>query len=257
MKKITLILFILLINNLVIAQNSTKVYNRQHAGTGRAGLTSNMADVDIGTVTDIDGNTYKTIKIGDQWWMTENLRVTHFRNGVEIPNVTGNAEWMNLSSGAYCMWENNSTTAAVMGHIYNWYAVDDSRVLAPEGWHVPTDDEWKDLEMYLGMSRSEANDRGFRGTDEGGKLKEAGTAHWNSPNKGATNESGFTALPGGYRDDVDGEFKNIRNGIAFWSSSESNSVFAWYRSLRSSRSDIGRSHNYKRLGFFVRCVRDK
>ncbi|MEJ2629601.1 MAG: fibrobacter succinogenes major paralogous domain-containing protein, partial [bacterium] len=108
-----------------------------------------------GTVTDIDGNTYQTVKIGDQWWMAENLKVTHYRNNDEIPNVTYWGDWHDLSTGAYCDYNNNEGNVSTCGHLYNWYAVNDSRNIAPEGWHVPTDEEWKELEMYLGMSRSE------------------------------------------------------------------------------------------------------
>ena len=152
---------------------------------------------ETGTVTDIDGNTYQTVKIGDQWWMAENLKVTCYRNGDAIPNITDGTTWASLSTGAYCEYNNDINNVATYGRLYNWYAVTDSRNIAPAGWHVPSDAEWKQLEMYLGMSQSEADATGWRGTDEGGKLKEVGTMHWNSPNTGATNESGFTALPGG------------------------------------------------------------
>ena len=151
------------------------------------------------TVTDIDGNTYKTVKIGNQIWMAENLKVTHYRNGDIIPNVTNNFEWAYLSTGAWCVHDNDGSYANTYGYLYNWYAVNDIRNIAPEGWHVPTDEEWKELEMYLGMSQTEADDTGYRGTNEGGKLKEAGTTHWETPNTGATNETGFSALPGGCR----------------------------------------------------------
>jgi uncharacterized protein (TIGR02145 family) len=124
------------------------------------------------TVIDIDGNTYQAIKIGDQWWMAENLKVTHYRNGDPIPNVTDSTEWSNLATEAYCVYENDESIAETYGYLYNWYVVNDSRNIAPEGWHVPTDEEWKELEMFLGMSQSEANGTGWRGTDEGGKLKE-------------------------------------------------------------------------------------
>jgi len=169
-----------------------------------------------GTVTDIDGNVYKTVKIGNQWWMAENLKVTRYRNGDPIPNITDNHTWVDLSTGAYCNYNNDISNVATYGRLYNWYAVDESRNIAPAGWHVPTDDEWKQLEIYLGMSPTEADETHWRGTDEGGKLKETGTTHWYSPNTGATNESGFTALPGGYR--VSGGFSSLGFGAYFWSS---------------------------------------
>ncbi len=134
-------------------------------------------------------------------------------------------------------------------------AVDDSRNIAPEGWHVPTDAEWKQLEMYLGMSQAEADTYGWRGTDEGGKLKETGTTHWNSPNAGATNESGFTALPGGWRN-IDGTFYAMGDIAIFWSSTEYNSPYAWRRRLDYDNSRVRRGNSSKQDGFSVRCVRD-
>lgn len=207
------------------------------------------------TLTDIDGNTYQTVKIGSQWWMAENLRVTRYRNGDPIPNVTDNTDWANLTTGAYCNYDNNESNVATYGRLYNWYAVDDSRSIAPAGWHVPTDEEWKELEMFLGMSRSEADDWGDRGTDEGGRLKEIGTAHWNGPNTGATNESGFSALPGGYRS-YDGSFNYLGKGAYFWSSTQDNSGNAWSRGLSYDYSVVYRLNYYKQDGFSVRLIRD-
>jgi uncharacterized protein (TIGR02145 family) len=207
------------------------------------------------TMTDIDGNVYQTIKIGNQWWMAENLKVTHYRNGDPIPNVTGSTEWDNLSSGAYCAYNNDNGNAATYGMLYNWYVVDDSRNIAPEGWHVPTDEEWKALEMHLGMSQSEADEIGDRGTDEGGKLKEAGTTHWNSPNSGATNSSGFTALPGGYRF-YDGRFNNMGYNGYWWSATANYTGSVWFRLLQNSRSFVYRNTGHKQLGLSVRLVKD-
>jgi uncharacterized protein (TIGR02145 family) len=207
------------------------------------------------TVTDYDGNVYQTVLIGDQCWMMENLKVTHYRNGDPIPHVTDDGEWEGLSTGAYCEYGNNPANVATYGRLYNWYAVDDSRNIAPEGWHVPTDEEGKQLEMYLGMSQSEADATGWRGTDEGGKLKEAGTTHWYAPNTGATNESGFTALPGGYRYSS-GIFLGMGYFAYFWSSPENDSSYAWYRYLDRNNSQVLRSHPYEHYGFSVRCVRD-
>jgi uncharacterized protein (TIGR02145 family) len=177
---------------------------------------------ETGTVTDIDGNVYQTVKIGGQWWMAENLKVTHYRNGEAIPNITSNSEWAGLSSGAYCAYDNNNSNIATYGLLYNWYTVVDSRNIAPAGWHVPTDEEWKQLEIYLGMSQSDADKPGLRGSDEGGKLKETGTAHWHSPNIGATNSSGFSALPGGCRDfNFTGAYEGMGELGNWWSSTAS------------------------------------
>jgi uncharacterized protein (TIGR02145 family) len=207
------------------------------------------------TVTDYDGNVYQTVLIGDQCWMMENLKVTHYRNGDPIPHVTDGGTWGGLTSGAYCNYNNDEGHVATYGRLYNWYAVDDSRNIAPAGWHVPTDEEWKQLEMYLGMSQAEADDLGWRGTDEGGKLKESGTTHWWPPNEGATNESGFTALPGGYRG-RGGNFYDMGSHAYFWSSSEYDSFSAWSRGLGYDYSQVGRDYVDKQLGLSVRCVRD-
>lgn len=207
------------------------------------------------TVTDIDGNVYQTIQIGDQCWMAENLKVTHYRNGDPIPNVTDDTEWAGLSTGAYCAYDNNESNANTYGYLYNWYTVNDSRNIAPEGWHVPTDEEWKELEIYLGMSQSEADGIQWRGTDEGSKLKEIGIVHWNSPNTGATNESGFCALPGGCCNDS-GYFYGMGESACFWSSEESSSRYAWRRSLDYDNSRVHRIYGSKPHGFSLRCVKD-
>lgn len=213
------------------------------------------------TVTDIDGNVYQTVTIGGQVWMAENLKVTHYRNGDSIPPVRNNSEWASLTTGARCDYDNDTDNVPTYGRLYNWYAVNDSRGIAPEDWHVPSDDDWKQLEMYLGMSQSEADDTGYRGTDEGGKLKSTGTIEggdglWCSPNTGATNSSGFSALPGGYRFYYFGYFYLLGNYAYFWSSTEYGSYPAWRRVLTCYSSGVGRNDNTKRNGFSVRCVRD-
>ncbi len=206
-----------------------------------------------GTVTDIDGNVYQTVKIGVQWWMAENLKVTHYRNGDAIPNITDNSEWAGLSTGAYCEYNNDNGNVSIYGLLYNWYAVDDSRNIAPSGWHVPTDEEWKELEMYLGMSQSEADDTGWRGTDEGSKLK--ATSGWNNNGNGC-NKRGFTALPGGDRSYSNGTFRHFGVAGLWWSVTASNSHNAWTRYLNCSNSVVSRHYYYKPYGFSVRLVRD-
>jgi len=168
----------------------------------------------IEPLIDIDGNTYKTIKIGNQWWMAENLKVTHYNDGAEVPNITDMADWKNTTNGACCSYYNDSNHLSTYGLLYNWYAVNDIRKLAPEGWHIPTDEEWKQLEIYLGLSESEADEYGARGTDEGSKLKS--TSGWHNDGNG-TDESGFTALPGGNRNDL-GTFGEITKKSQFWTS---------------------------------------
>lgn len=207
------------------------------------------------TVTDIDGNVYETVQIGEQLWMAENLKVTHYQNSDEIPYIYNDPQY-----GAYINYSNNADNVAVYGRLYNWFAVNDERDLCPDNWHVPSDDEFKSLEMYLGMSESEANGEGLRGTDEGGQLKEEGNEHWNSPNTGATNETGFTALPGGnrrYETYTNQEIFCCLNRYGFfWSSSEVYTVNAWYRVLSYDYSESNRYHLSKTNAFSVRCVED-
>jgi len=195
------------------------------------------------SVTDIDGNVYQTIQIGNQCWMAENLKVTHYSNGDAIPNVTNTNTWINLVIGSYCVYDNDTTYIDEYGILYNWYTVDDPRRLAPEGWHVPTDEDWNTLVNYIG------------GSTEGGKLKETGYEHWNPPNTGATNESGYTALPAGGRFWV-GNFISIGEVGCFWSTAETSSGNAWYRVLYYNNKYVNRNNCLKYYGFSIRCVRD-
>ena len=211
------------------------------------------------TVTDIDGNVYETVQIGDQLWMKENLKVTHYRNGDEIPTGYGNFQWGYLTTGAYTSYNNDPDIAEIYGNLYNWYAVDDGRGVCPEGWHVQSDDEIKQLEMNLGMSEEEANSTSWRGTNEGSKL--AGMADlWmdgsleNDPEFG---DSDFNFLPGGYRSNFDGFYNIGINGV-FWSSTEhSNSWDAWFRQLNNNSTGLYRNIHGKGWGLSVRCLKDE
>jgi len=214
--------------------------------------TESKIKVPTGTMTDIDGNVYQTVKIGDQWWMAENLKVTHYRNGDAIPNVTSDSDWEYLTIGAYCNYNNNSSNANTYGRLYNWFAVNDSRNIAPNGWHVPSDAEWKELEMYLGMNQTEADDDGWRGTDEGNKLRS--TSGWENDGNG-TDDYGFTALPGGYRHSS-GYFYLLGDFADFWSSTELSIIFAWSRELICNYALVNRNLSYKQYGFSVRLVKD-
>jgi len=207
---------------------------------------------ETGTVTDIDGNVYKTVKIGNQWWMAENLKVTRYRNGDAIYYETDNTAWSNLTKGAYCASNNDIGNIATYGLLYNWYAVSDSRNIAPVGWHIPTHEEWKEMEMYLGMSQSETDKTGHRGKDEGNKLK--AQIGWTNNGNG-TNESGFTALPGGSRFDYDGTFSGI-GSIGFWWTATLSASTAWFRALDNNHSTIFCSYYDRKYGFSVRCVKD-
>jgi len=199
---------------------------------------------ETGTVSDIDGNTYLTIKIGDQWWMTENLKVTHYRNGDPISNVTDDGTWETLTTGAYCEYNNDIGNVATYGRLYNWFAVDDSRNIAPEGWHVPSQADWQILIDYLGGNAI-----------AGGKMKEAGTAHWDDPNTGATNESGFTALPGGYRS-LGGPYAHMGLWGFFWSSTEENVNSAYYSYMGYDNTEVNSIWNDKEIGISIRCIKD-
>jgi len=213
------------------------------------------------SITDVDGNTYRTVQIGDQCWMAENLKVTHYRNGDSIPCITDAAEWSNLSTGAYCNYGNDEENVSTYGRLYNWFTVKDSRNIAPDGWHVPSDEEWRQLEIYLGMSPSEAQDMmGWRGTYEGGKMKTAGTIEgedglWHSPNTDATNESAFAAVPGGHRN-TRGYFDRMGTYAIFWSTTKFDSDYAFTRYLYYKSSMVGRSDGNNHYGFSIRCVRN-
>jgi len=191
-------------------------------------------------VTNIDGNTYKTVIIGTQEWMAENLNVEHYCNGDIIPQVQDKDEWKKLTTGAWCYYENNSENGKTYGKLYNWYAVNDSRGLAPKDWHIPNYAEWRTLIDYLGGIYI-----------AGGKLK--ATILWESPNEGATNESEFTAYPGGGRGS-DGRFELIGKYGFFWSSWMGKYYDTW--GLRSVNSEIRCYGQNSNSGFSVRCVRD-
>ena len=204
---------------------------------------------------DIDGNEYRIITIGNQDWLAENLKTTHYRNGDPIPLITDNEEWVSTTTPACCTYNNNQGNGAVYGNLYNWYAIDDNRNIAPRGWYTPKDDDFLTLEKFLGMTAEQANNTGWRGHNEGGKLKSTGTEYWFSPNTGATNESGFTALPGGYRNCYTGAFYQQGLYSYYWAATETNSESAWYRYLFYTRSDIYRYDLNKRQGLSVRLVR--
>ena len=196
-------------------------------------------------IKDYDGNLYDVVEIGAQVWMTENLKTTHYRNGNAIPIVEDITAWSNLTKGAYCNHENDENIASTYGCLYNNYAVVDKRKLCPAGWHVPTNAEWIALSEYLGGEQV-----------AGAKLMEIGTAHWNSPNSLATNETGFTALPGGARTNVGG-FSPIGNNGLWWSSTETSSSTAWARELLyHNKTYILKASFDKAYGFSVRCIRD-
>lgn len=211
---------------------------------------------ETGTVTDIEGHVYQTVKIGNQWWMAEDLKVTKYRNGYSIQTTNDTTEWENDTAGMYCDKKNNNQV--VIGKYYNWNAINNANKLAPEGWHIPTDDEWKELEQSMGMSPAESANQGWRGTNEGDKLKIKGPEGWTqSGNVWGTNESGFTALATGCRLF---NFKPGDPGYAatgfWWSSTAHAENNAWYRYLDYKKSNVFRSHCLRGYGYSVRCVKD-
>jgi len=207
------------------------------------------------TVT-FDGYTYDLVAIGDQCWFAENLRTEHYANGDAIPGELSNSEWQNTTEGAQAIYSNDASNLADYGRLYNWYAVDDARSLCPSGWHVPTDGEYMILEMALGMSESEANSAGFRGTDQGTQMKSSPT---DDPSWNGTNASGFSALPGGHRRNDTGNFyQGGYYGGYFWSSSPNspNGSHAWTRKLTHGIATVYRDYYSQRDGNSVRCLRD-
>jgi uncharacterized protein (TIGR02145 family) len=205
---------------------------------------SSSSSVSGPTVTDADGNVYPTVVIGTQTWMAANLKTTKYNDGTSIPLVTDGTVWSTDTTPAYCWYNDQEATYKnPYGGLYNWYAVNTGK-LAPAGWHVPSDAEWATLVTYLGDS-----------TLVGGKLKEAGTAHWWSPNTGATNSTGFTALPSGSCYSNGFFYLNGKYGW-LWSSTASSSLNAWHEYMDYNSAAIYRVSGAKNLGFSVRCIKN-
>jgi uncharacterized protein (TIGR02145 family) len=260
---LSLILFVLAFT--INAQNDTMYIMKNGVVAGKFNVNNQVDSVifykpissSSTTVTDFDGNVYNTITIGSQVWMAENLKTTHYSDGTAIPLVTGNSNWDTLTatSKAYCWYNDDVINKATYGALYTWAAAMNGAAsvttnpsgvqgVCPTGWHLPSDAEWTQLTDYLG------------GTGvAGGKLKESGTTHWTSPNTGATNETGFTALPGGYRN-CDGTFYVIGDYGLWWVSEELDSYSAYYRDMYYDTSYVSRYGDYKEVGFSVRCLRD-
>jgi uncharacterized protein (TIGR02145 family) len=193
---------------------------------------------------------YDSVKIGSQVWMLKNLNVDHYRNGDSIIEVREDEKWYNLSTGACCYYNNDTANGATYGKLYNWYAVNDPRGLAPAGWHIPTNAEWKELVNYFGSA-----------SVAGGKLKSTGTYEdgnglWRSPNTDASNESGFTALPGDYRLNI-GTFRTVGYYGAWWSSTDTTSSEAWGIFMYYDKSLLNNWYYNKNNGYSVRCIKDK
>ena len=196
-------------------------------------------------ITDFEGNTYKTVYIGTQQWMGENLKASKYSDGTTINNITDNFLWQYNNTGAWAYYDNDAANNAKYGKLYNWLAVSPgNKNVCPTGWHLPTDAEWTVLTDYLGGL-----------SDAGGKMKEVGTTSWFSPNTESTNVTLFTGLPGGFRN-FSGYFRSIGSGGNWWSSTENGDYESWYRYLSDSNGNASRATNYKQFGLSVRCLKD-
>lgn len=240
--------------NLANPTNSTDAVNKSYVDEQTSTIINQLQDQISklqntvsggGYVVDIDGNRYNTVKIGNQVWMAENLKTTRYNDGTKIPLVTDSASWASLTTGAFCYYKNDSVTYnTTYGALYNWYAVNTAK-LAPTGWHVPTDAEWTILTNYLGGI-----------SVAGGKLKEMGTTHWISPNTGATNQTGFNAVPAGRRNE--NGFTEIGHIADFWSST----IYPYYtaainRTLASDILSVYINNPPARFqGQSIRCIKD-
>ena len=236
------------------------VFNSQHATAQndsiyfwKAGIKINQLSI---KTADLDSITFKrpiaTVTIGTQVWTTKNLDVATYSDGTVIPQVTDPTAWANLTTGAWCYYNNTTANGTTYGKLYNWYAVagihdtdpnTPNKKLAPTGYHIPSDAEWTTLTDYLGGE-----------SVAGGKMK--ATTLWNSPNKDATNSSGFTGLPGGYRRNIGGKFNSIGCLGNWWSSSEDGKTFAWARDLYCYNGYATSYTTFKTDGSSVRCLRD-
>ena len=218
-----------------------------------ASVTLNAAAVNSASVTDINGNVYPTVNIGTQTWMQKNLNVSKYKNGDIIPQVTDANQWANLTTGAWCWYNNDSATyAATYGKLYNWYAVNDSRGLAPDGWRIPSENDWNLLTMKLDPISDTFCENCFSSLIGGVYLKS--TSGWNNNGNG-TNSSGFIAIPAGVRFSAS-TFGALGNTASWWSSTSFNSTNAWYRDVHYNETAINRYYFSKTCGFSIRCIRN-
>lgn len=268
MKKIGTIIIALFISTAFIsAQDTLYMYKAGVVMSKRA-----VADIDsvtfsktytaptTGTLSDIDGNIYHSIKIGSQTWMVENLKVSKYRTGESITNITDATAWTSATYGAWCHADNDSANGIIYGKLYNWYAASDARNIAPTGWHVATDTEWTTLENYL-----IANGGNYDGTTTGNKIGKslASKTNWITyttlgsvgNNSTLNNSSGFSALPGRLRNSY-GSFYFGRDSGYWWCNTQYDNATAWIRNMNYTFSDLSRSSLAKMCGLSVRCVKD-
>jgi len=197
------------------------------------------------SVTDINGNSYQVKSIGGQDWFTENLRVTRFSNGDPIPEIQDKQTWKKTRTAGLCNFDNDPSSAIRLGTLYNWHAVADPRNLCPKGWHIPSEQEWSQLTRFLGGDAV-----------AGGKMKNPGNDRWAWPNSGATNESGFNAIPNGYRSNA-GIFYLLDTYTFFWTSTGYSGEEALSKFLQNDYDGVTTIENDHNFGFSVRCVKDR
>ena len=248
-------------------QYFVRAYATNSEGTSYGEQMSFMTDWGNTQITDYDGNTYSTVRIGEQIWMAENLKTTHYSNGTPLVDGTGVTEISgDYTTKYWFVYDDNPDNKSAYGLLYTWAAAMNGasgsaenpsgvQGVCPTGWHLPSDNEWKQLEIFIGMNETEAGNVGYRGTDEGGKLKEAGYTNWNEPNTSATNKSGFTALGAGHRTNTN-NYTNMKTGANFWSATNSGDQ-SWTRLLLSSTAQIYRWQYLNNFGLSVRCVKDE
>jgi uncharacterized protein (TIGR02145 family) len=200
------------------------------------------------------GNQYSIVEIGDQIWMADNLNSNLYSDTSSITEISDKEMWITANSGAYCNYENTSANAVNMGKLYNWFAVNNTKGLCPEGWHIPSDAEWAELEMYLGLNSTSTSVVGWRGQMQGNMLKKSGTDFWMSQSGTHINYTGFSAKPGGIRNFA-GDFYYLNENASWWTSTESNEANAWCRALQYDKNNIFREDGKKTMGFSVRCIK--
>lgn len=229
------------ISNITGLSANTVYYMRAYATniTGTGYGRELILKTSSGTLTDGDGNTYYTVQIGTQYWMRENLKTTKYRDGSFIANITDNTAWNALNTGAYCWYNNDATNKPIYGALYNWYTTQDSRALCPTGSHIPTDADWTTMTTFLGGN-----------VVAGGKIREIGTSHWTYTSGTETNESGFTALPGGYRNSSIGQYGY------WWTSTLNTATSSWQYGIYNYDSSLQRNVNNNTTGMSIRCIKD-
>jgi uncharacterized protein (TIGR02145 family) len=260
MRKILAILTVLISTNNVLAQTNMNIYYSN--GTV---LSTPISDIDTlyyvngntcpATVTDVDGNVYNTVLIGNQCWMKENLKTTQYKNSTLITTGLSNTDWTTTMNGACADYNNDTVISSVYGKLYNWYAVVDSSGLCPVGWHVPNNSDWNVLVKTIDQNADTNCIACIQSMTAGGALKEVGTAHWIG-NNGATNSTGFTAIPAGSRTSTNGSYTNIGGYADIWTSTTYSVSSSYVRGLIGNNGLISRFDFPKREGLSVRCIKD-